>query len=79
YQDIPLAAVLRSPIVGLKVNELVHIRLANKETSYYEAFLSFNQKMEPTMEQAVVEELTIRFAESLEKWREQARGNQIST
>lgn len=38
YQDIPLAAVLRSPIVGLKENELVLIRLANKETSYYEAF-----------------------------------------
>ena len=79
YQDIPLAAVLRSPIVGLKENELVLIRLANKETSYYEAFLTFNQKMEPTMEEAVVQEKTIRFAESLEKWREQARRNQIST
>ena len=55
YQDIPLAAVLRSPIVGLKENELVLIRLANK-TSYYEAFLTFNQKMEPTMEEAVVQE-----------------------
>ena len=31
YQDIPLAAVLRSPIVGLKENELVLIRLANKK------------------------------------------------
>lgn len=79
YQDIPLAAVLRSPIVGLKENELVLIRLANKEASYYEAFLTFNQKMEPTMEEAVVQEKTIRFAESLEKWREQARRNQIST
>ncbi|MFX3903909.1 hypothetical protein ACJBU7_10705, partial [Streptococcus suis] len=47
-------------------------------TSYYEAFLTFNQKMEPTMEEAVVQEKTIRFAESLEKWREQARRNQLS-
>ena len=31
------------------------------------------------MEEAVVQEKTIRFAESLEKWREQARRNQIST
>lgn len=39
YQDIPLAAVLRSPIVGLNEKELATIRLANKNSSYYEAFL----------------------------------------
>ena len=79
YQDIPLAAVLRSPIVGLKENELVLIRLANKETSYYEAFLTFNQKMEPTMEEAVVQEKTIRFAESLEKWRNRLDATRLAT
>lgn len=28
YQDIPLAAVLRSPIVGLQEEELAQVRLA---------------------------------------------------
>ena len=36
YQDIPLAAVLRSPIVGQIETELAHIRLADrKHTDYY--------------------------------------------
>src|SRR5699024_10175377 len=43
YQDIPLAAVLRSPIVGLSEKELVEIRLINKTSSYYEAFLVATQ------------------------------------
>lgn len=78
YQDIPLAAVLRSPIVGLKEKELVLIRLANKKSSYYEAFRDFNQKLEPTMEEAEVQEKTLAFAALLEKWRELARRDQIA-
>ena len=34
--EIPLVAVLRSPIVGLSDNELVEIRLINKNINYYE-------------------------------------------
>jgi ATP-dependent helicase/nuclease subunit A len=78
YQDIPLAAVLRSPMVGLKEKELVLIRLANQKASYYEAFLDFNQKLEPTMEEAAVQEKTLQFAALLEKWREMARRNQLA-
>ncbi|GAK01842.1 ATP-dependent nuclease, subunit A [Geomicrobium sp. JCM 19037] len=37
YQDIPLAAVLRSPIVGLQENELAEIRLAAVGEPFYEA------------------------------------------
>ena len=33
--EIPLVAVLRSPIVGLTDNELVEIRLIDKNTNYY--------------------------------------------
>ncbi|WP_211745497.1 helicase-exonuclease AddAB subunit AddA [Paenibacillus sp. Marseille-Q4541] len=36
-QDIPLASVLRSPIVGLDEEELAVIRLAGKQLSFYDA------------------------------------------
>lgn len=40
-QDIPLAAVLRSPIVGLTNQELAFIRLQNRSADFYTALLSF--------------------------------------
>ncbi|MBO9605499.1 MAG: helicase-exonuclease AddAB subunit AddA [Paenibacillaceae bacterium] len=40
FQDIPLAAVLRSPLVGLAADELARIRLARKSGSYYAAVLA---------------------------------------
>ncbi|NOZ19496.1 MAG: helicase-exonuclease AddAB subunit AddA [Planctomycetes bacterium] len=36
-QDIPLAAVLRSPIVGLREAELARVRLADEEGDFYQA------------------------------------------
>ncbi|MEF3354289.1 helicase-exonuclease AddAB subunit AddA [Paenibacillus sp. GYB006] len=39
-QDIPLASVLRSPIVGLDEEELAVIRLAGKRLSFYDAMRS---------------------------------------
>ena len=39
-RDIPLISVLRSPIFGFTVNELIDIRLCHREGSYSEAFLS---------------------------------------
>src|SRR5699024_9542348 len=35
YQDIPLASVLRSPIVSLDEDQLARIRLAKKNKSFY--------------------------------------------
>lgn len=37
YQDIPLAAVLRSPIVGLGGDALARIRMTERESAYYAA------------------------------------------
>lgn len=42
-QDIPLASVLRSPIVGLNEDELANIRLANRHGSFYEALIDYEQ------------------------------------
>src|SRR5690625_185432 len=43
-QDIPLAAVLKSPIVGLNEEDLARIRLADKNNHYYGALLKFRQQ-----------------------------------
>ncbi|MCA0983857.1 helicase-exonuclease AddAB subunit AddA [Halobacillus yeomjeoni] len=40
-QDIPLASVLKSPIVGLNEDELAKLRLSKKRVSYYEALKSY--------------------------------------
>lgn len=42
-QDIPLASVLKSPIVGLDEEELSLVRLADQRGSYYDALKAFNQ------------------------------------
>lgn len=41
YQDIPLASVLRSPIVGLNEEQLAQIRLMNRHEPFYRALLSY--------------------------------------
>ncbi|WP_242362955.1 helicase-exonuclease AddAB subunit AddA [Limosilactobacillus antri] len=41
HQDIPLVAVLRSPLVGLSTKELAFIRLQNRTADYYGALQSF--------------------------------------
>src|SRR5699024_7688229 len=43
-QDIPLASVLRSPIVGLDEEELARIRIADKKKQYYDALLAFRKQ-----------------------------------
>lgn len=43
-QDIPLASVLKSPIVGLDEEELAVVRLADNKGSYYDALKAFNQR-----------------------------------
>ena len=56
-QDISLITVLRSPIIGLNDNELLEIRLLDKERKFYKALeLSKNEK-------------AIRFIEMLNKFK----------
>ena len=78
YQDIPLVAVLRSPIVGLKESELSLIRITAKEKTYYEAFLLFNKKTHKKSQEIALQKRTQSFAELLGKWREMARRNQLA-
>ncbi|ASN06556.1 helicase-exonuclease AddAB subunit AddA [Virgibacillus necropolis] len=43
-QDIPLASILHSPIVGLNEEELASIRLADKKSGYYDALLAYSKQ-----------------------------------
>lgn len=70
YQDIPLAAVLRSPIVGLSENDLARIRLAKKDGAFYEALLAFVKH--PQDDEALGEKMK-RWLTKLSEWRTAAR------
>lgn len=70
YQDIPLAAVLRSPVVGLSENDLARIRLAKKDGAFYEALLAFVKH--PQDDEALGEKMK-RWLTKLSEWRTAAR------
>lgn len=75
YQDIPLVAVLRSPIVAVSDPELALIRLADRDHTYYDAIQKF-LKQHPTSKQVnsygvnrerLVDKLS-KFMDQLAKW-----------
>lgn len=86
YQDIPLAATLRSPIVGLDENGLALIRSVKKEGDYYEAVQVFVQEYATgngdlvassgTFGQAVQAKL-VKFLAQVASWREVAQQNKL--
>ncbi|MDQ6421124.1 helicase-exonuclease AddAB subunit AddA [Paenibacillus sp. LHD-117] len=70
YQDIPLAAALRSPMFGLNAEELSRIRILSPGGSYYDAVLR------AAGDETIPDEARLklsRFLESLDRWREEAR------
>ncbi len=48
YQDIPLVAVLRSPIVGLDENQLAYLRINRHMGDYYQAVIDFHRHFSAT-------------------------------
>jgi ATP-dependent helicase/nuclease subunit A len=77
YQDIPLASVLRSPILGLTEEELAQIRIHNKRGSFYEALTSFCRN-DPTLEAEELYEKVRPFFDQLKDWRVMARQGSLS-
>lgn len=76
YQDIPLAAVLRSPIVQLNAEQLAQIRMAEPDGFYYDAVLRY-----AALEVGANPQLQNRlnsFLSMLERWREWARQRPVS-
>ncbi|MDX8361329.1 helicase-exonuclease AddAB subunit AddA [Cytobacillus sp. IB215316] len=76
-QDIPLASVLRSPIVQLNGEELANIRLKKKKGTYYEALTSFLKGAPDEYEKELHEKIS-NFYESLQTWRMKARNGSLS-
>lgn len=64
YQDIPLLAVLRSPIGGFDVNELTKIRMYDKKCSFYDALIIAMTNGDKKAKA---------FVEKLVMWREKSR------
>ena len=76
YQDIPLAAVLRSPIVGAKENDLVKIRQYDTHGYYYDALRRYLK--EETANNALYQKIN-EFNQNLTSWRELARREKLVT
>lgn len=65
-QDIPLVAVLRSMVGGFTDDELVDIRLSDKQVSFYECMEKAKINVTPNLSQKITS-----FLNQLEKWREE--------
>lgn len=78
YQDVPLASVLRSPIVGLDSNDLATIRIQQKRGSYYEALMMFLDKAPDTIEEQELAKKIRLFYQMLQTWRTAAREGALS-
>jgi ATP-dependent helicase/nuclease subunit A len=64
-QDIPLVAVLRSMVGGFTDNELVEIRLSDKQVSFYECMEKAKINVKPELSQKITS-----FLNQVKTWRE---------
>ncbi|MFD0616306.1 UvrD-helicase domain-containing protein [Paenibacillus sp. GCM10027629] len=81
-QDIPLAGVLRSPVVNLTAEELAQIRLHGKGLSFYDAMMKLTAEEEaegtsPFVQEGLLTKLQ-RFMARLAHWRDEARQGSLS-
>ncbi|WP_077325016.1 helicase-exonuclease AddAB subunit AddA [Virgibacillus siamensis] len=72
-QDIPLASVLKSPIVGLDEEELASVRLADKRGNYFDALHAYQKKNTGATSKKIS-----RFLEQMESFRLAARQGALS-
>ncbi|MDF2607154.1 MAG: helicase-exonuclease AddAB subunit AddA [Bacillales bacterium] len=76
-QDIPLASVLRSPLVGLNEPSLAHIRSYDRSDSFYEALKYYVNNPPENVNQEVLVKVK-RFTDNLNKWRTMARKTSLA-
>lgn len=72
YQDIPLASVLRSPIVGLNEEQLTQIRLQNQREPFFVALKHFSKGNEAVHKQVDA------FLQQLAQFRKLAKEGALS-
>jgi len=75
YQDIPLVAVLRSPIVGMNEEELAKIRLVDKKEFY---FTALNEYLLATDGVEAIQNKVRSFLLQLENYRDFSNKNSIA-
>jgi len=63
--DIPLVAILRSPIFSFTDNDLIEIRLASKHTSFYEALINVGN-----LENDLLKNKVIAFLDMIQDFRD---------
>ncbi|MBU3142633.1 helicase-exonuclease AddAB subunit AddA [Clostridium sp. CF012] len=70
-QDIPMLSVLRSPIGGFTPEELVDIRIGQREISFYEAMLNYihDEETKHKEENASITQKLTKFLERLNHFR----------
>jgi ATP-dependent helicase/nuclease subunit A len=74
HQDIPLASVLRSPLIGLTGEDLAKVRILSKRGSYFDAMKTYINRGE---NQGLKEKLSF-FYKQLQTWRDEARQGALS-
>ncbi|NHC18745.1 helicase-exonuclease AddAB subunit AddA [Bacillus sp. MM2020_4] len=77
FQDIPLASVLRSPIVGLNEEELAKIRIHKKRSTFWEAVSAFCLSKTAENSDPFYEKVRS-FFDMLKDWRQLARQGSLS-
>lgn len=75
YQDIPLVAVLRSPLVGLNSEQLAEIRLARVRAPFYEALFEFNKS---SLTNTSLGKKIEQFLEQYKNWVQYSKNNSVS-
>lgn len=75
YQDIPLAAALRSPLFSLNAEELARIRIQSAKSTYYDAVLHAAGDL--FLEEDSRRKLSL-FLDSLDRWRKEARQGSLA-
>lgn len=79
YQDIALAAVLRSPIVGLSAEDLALIRIQDKQAAYFDAVRAFVQTSDRYPEENnLLKAKIVHFLSRLDEWRSLARQGSLA-
>jgi ATP-dependent helicase/nuclease subunit A len=75
-QDIPLASVLRSPIIGLTAGELAEIRIHAKRGVFYHAVQSYAR--DKADEDKALAGKLLNFLKQLEQWRDESRQGSLA-
>ena len=75
-QDVPCIAVLRSPLVGLSLDELAEIRLAAKDKHFWTALVRSQNPEVRSQNEATKK--TAKFLERFSRWRKLAKQHSLS-